>query len=257
MHFFGLGIHFLLAIFFAIHAVRNRQAQYWLFVLFSFPLLGSIVYFFAIYLPGNQRMQRQGQKLVGAVGRMIDPERELREARQAWEYTPTAQNRTRLAAALFDAGQMEEAAQEFAQCLQGPFANDAEIRLGAARAFAATAQPARALEHLEYLQKNAPDHRAEQVGILHAQTLAASGDIPRAYAAFEELEQRFGGFAVHAEYTIAAARQGDAATVSRLHPILEHATSQWSHAQREVNAELLGRLKSALRELEKKSVDKA
>ena len=29
--------------FFAIHAMRNRQPMQWLFVLFAFPLLGSLV----------------------------------------------------------------------------------------------------------------------------------------------------------------------------------------------------------------------
>ena len=51
MPFVGLGLHFLVAIFFAIHVVRSGQQMYWLIILFSFPLLGSLVYFFAIYLP--------------------------------------------------------------------------------------------------------------------------------------------------------------------------------------------------------------
>ena len=47
MPLIGLGLHFLIAIFFAIHAVRNRRQLYWLLILFSFPLLGSLAYFVA------------------------------------------------------------------------------------------------------------------------------------------------------------------------------------------------------------------
>ena len=48
MPFVGLGLHVLVALFFAIHAVRSGQNMYWLFILFVFPLLGSIVYFVVV-----------------------------------------------------------------------------------------------------------------------------------------------------------------------------------------------------------------
>jgi hypothetical protein len=54
MPFAGLGLHVVLALICAIHVVRTRQQLYWLFILFAFPLLGSIVYFFAIYLPSSR-----------------------------------------------------------------------------------------------------------------------------------------------------------------------------------------------------------
>ena len=41
MTIFGIGIHILIAVFFAIHVVRNVQQLYWLLILFMFPLLGS------------------------------------------------------------------------------------------------------------------------------------------------------------------------------------------------------------------------
>lgn len=51
MPFLGIGFHVIVALFFAVHAVRTHQNLYWLFILFAFPLLGSVAYFFAIYLP--------------------------------------------------------------------------------------------------------------------------------------------------------------------------------------------------------------
>ena len=48
MPFAGLGLHVVLAIICAIHVVRSGQPLYWLFILFSFPLLGSLVYFLVI-----------------------------------------------------------------------------------------------------------------------------------------------------------------------------------------------------------------
>ena len=64
------GLYFALAIFCAVHVVRTRQNLYWLLVLFGFPLLGSLVYFFAIYFP-NSRLQRQAMKTVAAAAKAI------------------------------------------------------------------------------------------------------------------------------------------------------------------------------------------
>ena len=37
----GIGLHVLVAVFFAVHAIRSRQQMIWLMILFMFPLLGS------------------------------------------------------------------------------------------------------------------------------------------------------------------------------------------------------------------------
>src|SRR5690242_11183236 len=147
MPFVGLGLHILVAIFFAIHVVRSGQQMYWLIILFSFPLLGSIVYFVAVYLP-NSRLERGARKAVSIAAKALDPTRELREARAAFDYTPTAQNQMRLAAALLDAGQAEEAATNYEACLKGPFASDLDMRWGAAQAWLACGRHAQAASQL-------------------------------------------------------------------------------------------------------------
>ena len=35
---FGIGLHVLVAIFFAVHAVKRGRELYWLLILFMFPL---------------------------------------------------------------------------------------------------------------------------------------------------------------------------------------------------------------------------
>lgn len=131
MEIFGIGIHILMAIFFAVHAVRNGQPIYWLLILFMFPLIGSVVYFIAIYLPSS-RINQGARKVASVAVKTLDPGRELREAREAYEYTPTAQNQMRLASALLEGGNAAEAATTYEACLQGPFSGDLEIRFGAA-----------------------------------------------------------------------------------------------------------------------------
>ena len=240
----ALGLHVLVALFFAVHAIRNGQQIYWLLILFSFPLLGSLVYFFAIYLP-NSRLERGARKVVTTAAKALDPSRELREARVAFEYTPTAQNRMRLASALLDAGLAEEAATSYEACLTGPFASDLEIRLGAARAYAACNRFADALRQLRLIRATDGNFRAEEISLLMGESLAGAGDIEAAGAEFEAAYNRFGSFQCLAQYAIWAANSGDPSLAKRLQTNIDQAMARWSRHTRELNAPLTRRVDSA------------
>lgn len=244
MPFIGLGLHMLVALFFAVHVIRSGQQMYWLIILFSFPLLGSIVYFLAVYLP-DSRLERGARKAVAAVARSLNPERELREARAAFEYTPTTQNQMRLASALLEAGLAEEAARNYEKCLKGPFASDLEIKWCAARAFAESGRHVPAITHLEDIRAADPNFRAEQVSVLIARTLAVAGRSQDAKSEFEAAESRFGSFEVRAEYAIWAIASGDIATAVKLQAGLEQAMKNWNRHTRELNMPLVRRLAAA------------
>jgi hypothetical protein len=74
MPFVGLGLHFLIALILAVHAVRSGREMYWLIILFSFPLLGSLAYFFAVYLP-QSRLEHGVNKVARTAMQVFDPER--------------------------------------------------------------------------------------------------------------------------------------------------------------------------------------
>jgi hypothetical protein len=245
MPFLGLGVHVLIALFFAVHAMRSGQQMYWLFVLFSFPLLGSIVYFLVIYLP-NSRLDHGARKVVAAAAKTLDPTRELREARAAFDYTPTAQNQMRLAGALLDSGQAVDAAQNYDACLKGPFASDLEIRLGAARAYFACERFNETITHLEFIRRTNPDFRADQVSLLLARALGGASRTIEARAEFEAAVARFGSFESRAEYAIWAATAGDTATTARPRTELDSAMARWNRHTRELNKPLLRRLSAAV-----------
>ncbi len=103
MPYIGLGLHVLVALFFAIHALRSGRQMYWLFILFTFPLLGSVAYFFVEYLP-ELRFNRAARGAAHAVTKFINPDRELRDAQRAFDQAATVGNRIRLAQALLGKG---------------------------------------------------------------------------------------------------------------------------------------------------------
>ncbi|MFA9217062.1 MAG: hypothetical protein ACEQSK_08145 [Sphingomonadaceae bacterium] len=248
MTIFGIGLHVLVALFFAVHVVRTQQQMYWLMILFMFPGLGSIVYFIAIYLP-NSRLRHGARKVASVAVRTLDPSRELREARAAFDYTPTAQNQMRLAAAQLDAGAADEAAATYEACLQGAFAGDLEIRYGAARATLASGRAPAAVAHLQQIRATDANFRAEAVALLLAQALAGAARQDDAQREFEAALARFGSFTARAEYAIWAANNGHAALAQQQHAELRSTIERWNRQTREMNQELLRRLDAAMSSL--------
>jgi hypothetical protein len=240
----GLGLHVVLALLCAIHAIRTRQQMYWLFILFAFPLLGSVVYLFGVYLP-NSRLERGALKAVSAAVKAIDPTREVREARTAFEDAPTAQNQMRLAAALLEVGEAQEAARQYESCLRGPFAADPDIRLGAARAYVECQRYADALRYLEPLRTERADFRAETVALLTARSYAGTARPAEARAEFESAVARFGTYESKAEYAIWAYAMGETPTADRLSAELEKISARWNGLTRELNEPVLRRLNAA------------
>ena len=244
MPFAGIGLHVVLALLCAIHVVRSGQPLYWLFILFAFPLLGSLVYVFAIYLP-DSRVQRNALRAVGSAARVLDPQRAVREARLALDETPTAHHQMRLAAALLDAGSADEAAQWYERCLVGPFAADLDIRLAAAKALVASGRPADALVHLAFIRQARPDFRADTVSLLTARCLAATSQPVEARAEFASAVERFGTFEARAEYAIWARESGDDATADRLDAEIDRITTRWNAHSRELNDAVWRRWKAS------------
>jgi hypothetical protein len=244
MQIFGIGLHILVAIFFAIHAVRHRREIYWLFVLFAFPLLGSIVYFVAVFLPAS-RLDHSAARAGRALQNSLDPGREVREARHAFELTPTAHNQMRLANALLESGQAGKAAEQYEACLQGPFARDAELRLGAARARLAAGNATGAIALLEALTGEQPGFRTEQVGILLGHAYAAAGRQDEAGAQFAAAAHRFGSLEARAELAIWALANGKPHMAAPELQEIERTRKHMPGHARKLNAELFRRVDAA------------
>lgn len=233
-------VHLAIAAFFAVHAVRTGRPMQWLFILFAFPLLGSIVYVFAVYLPA-MRYTRQGIKAARAVQSVLDPNRELREASIEFDRTPTAYNRARLAAALLAKGRVDEAIGHYEQAASGPYAKDASFLEGLAAAQLEAGRFGAAVATLQRLFDAHPDQRGGALALMHAQALAGAKD-PGARAAFEavlaaEAKCKFGLFLID---------QGDLVAARRaLEAVLKDAQRGHVHS-RELNRDWIAEAKAAL-----------
>ena len=208
MHILGLALHFAAALFFAVHAVRSGQDRYWLFILFMFPVLGSVVYALAIWLP-EARHSRGAKALVRNVRAVLVPGRELREARDAFELSQTADNRLRLADALVAAGEPEAAIEQYQSVLRGVHRDEPTVQVRLAQALLDANKPYEARELLETLIRERPDFRSPEGHLTYACAVAGTGDRAKAKEEFEALVGYYAGMEARARYAQALTNWGE------------------------------------------------
>ena len=247
MPFVGL-VHLAIAAFFAIHAVRSGQPSYWLFVLFAFPLLGSIVYVFAIYLP-QLRYTRGGMRAARAVQSLVDPDRELREAGGEFDRTPTAYNRARLGAALLAQGDAHEAIGHYRAAASGPYANDASFLEGLAQAELAGGRPADAAATLERLFAAHPGQRRGALAIAHAEALAGAGS-GEARSAFEAVVANDASTEARYKYGAFLLGRGDELGARRAFETVLRDAERGHFHSRELNREWIAQSKAELKRMD-------
>ena len=238
----------LIVIYFGVHVIRTGRQMYWLMILFIFPFLGSAVYFFAEYLP-EMRHSTVARKSVRVVASLVDPNRELREARLAFERTPTVDNRSRLAEALLARGDHDEAIEQFRACASGPYAKDVKFRRGLARAQLAAGRHAAAAQTLESLLADSPRDAGPDAALWLAQALTQV-DETRALAAFEQALHVHNTTETQAAYGIFLASLGRDA---QARPLLEgvlHNARVGTASSRELNRGAIDQARAALKEVE-------
>lgn len=247
-YFFGIGLHVIVAIYFAVHAVRHRQNIYWLFVLFAFPMFGSLVYFFAVYLP-SLRQSRGAYVAARAITQFVDPNRALRESRAEFDRAPTVANRMRLGAALLDAGNVQEALEHYEAAANGPFADDPALLLGLARAQFELNRCAAAETTLTRLFAADPQARNKaEPALLYARALAGRS-APETRAAFEAALACASDAAprcLFADWLAAQPGEADRRRAKALFEDILQDAKHWPRYAREHNREWMQRARVAL-----------
>lgn len=186
MPFIGVGLSTVIAIFFAVHAIRTQQDRYWLYILFIFPFLGSLVYFFAIFLP-EIRYTHTGFQIESKLRKALDPQRELREAQNQYDLSPTVDAQINLGKALVDNNRASEALTYYRQALTGIYKSAPDILLQYANALYEDKQFSQAKETLDYLREKNPSYNSVEGHLLYTKILVSLGDKEQAQQEFDAL----------------------------------------------------------------------
>ncbi len=244
MPILGLGLHVIVAILCAVHALRTNQERWWLFVLFFFPLLGSIIYALVVFLPEMSR-SRSGRRVVRGLRNTLDPGRELREAQAEFEHSATIANRIRLADALQDAARHADAIAAYREALRGVHRDDPDIQVKLARALLDSADAAAARELLETLIQQRPDFKSPEGHLIYARALAACDERIKAREEFDALIGYFAGIEARVRYIEVLEGWGEHAAASALAEESLRHVKHMPAGSRRLNDEWIRELKHA------------
>ena len=190
-----------------IHALRARQQYYWFMIILGLPGIGAGIYFFMEILPDLQH-SRAARDAASDLGRVINPEREVREATAALRLTDTAENRKRLAEALVVQQRYDEASTLYETAMTGAHADDPALMLGLARAQFGLKDYAGVCATLDRLREVLPDLESADAHLLYARSREGLGDTDGALVEYGALAGYYPGEEARIRYALLLQRLG-------------------------------------------------
>lgn len=184
---------------FIFHVFKTGRPYWWAYVILGFPVAGCIIYYFIEVFPGS-REHRAANRATRELGRALNPDKELRRAREAVEISPTVQNRVALAEELLRHDRAQEAVELYRAARSGPYAGDPQLGFGLANACLAHGEPAEARTLLDELAAKHPSFRPDAVELLRARVLEALGQGEAALAQYEQVVETYVGLEAKVRY---------------------------------------------------------
>lgn len=204
-----LGLmHLLIAIGFAVHAMKSGRPQYWLWILLAVPLLGSIAYVVIELLPELAQM-RGARKVASDIRTVIDPDRDLRDRLQQARLTDSADAKRNLAEAYEAKSMWDEAIALYREAASGAHADDTALLMGLARAQLGGGHGADAQATLDRLRTAHPDFQSQDAHLIYARALEQQGRIDDAVGEYEALAGYYAGFEARVRYGLILLRRGE------------------------------------------------
>jgi hypothetical protein len=218
-------------VFFAVHAIRQGK-PFWLFILFFFPGLGTLVYLFAEYLPSVRAggsFRSAGRK----IAHRLNPAAEVRRLEDEVALSNTVNNRMALADAYLNAGRGDDAVALLRTCMQGVHEDDPRVLGAIARACHATGRLDEAREAMDRLKRQGTMLTAS-VQLLDARIAEDSGDLDGALRAYGILSRGAAGEEARCRYALLLRRVGrDAEAYTVFEEMRRHARVSSGHYRRE------------------------
>jgi len=192
---------------FAYHAYSTGRAQWWLFVIMGFPVIGCIAYYFIEVFP-TTRESRKVDKALRNIARSFDPDKTLRENVANLEDCGSVDNRLALARSCMERKMHGEAAALYKSCLEGVHATDPNIRYGLASALLAAKRFRDAYDLAQELRQSHASFRPSEVQLLAAKALEGGGQFDDALKQYRLLAETLVGEEGRWRYGALLARMG-------------------------------------------------
>ena len=192
-----------------VHVIKTGRNSLWIWAIALLPAAGSLAYVVVEILPGLFG-GRAARRTRAGVRRMIDPNRDLRQAAAAVEISGNVDARRRLAEELYERAQYAEAVEVYRAGLTGIFEPDPTLLLGMAHAQFAAGDHAAARASLERLIEHNPDFRSSEGHLLYARSLEELGALDAAEQEYAAVAPGYPGAEAKLRYALLLKRLGKA-----------------------------------------------
>ncbi len=194
---------------FIFHVFRSGRPYWWAFIILSFPLLGSIIYYLVEVFP-NSREHRDVRRMGTKLARALQPDAEMKRRIEDMEICGSVDNKAALAEECLARGFSHDAVRLYRSCLAGVHARDPALIHGLARACVENGAHEEALEQIRQLTELQPGYKPNEVRLLKARGLEAKGDTFEALNEYESLVPLFSGLEARARYGLLLQQAGHA-----------------------------------------------
>jgi hypothetical protein len=198
-----------------VHVIKTGRNSLWIWAIALLPGAGSLAYVAVELLPSvfGSPTARKAQK---GMQRVIDPDKDLRQASAQVAISGNADARKRLGEEFFERGQHERAIEAFQGGLTGIFEHDPTLLLGLAKALFAHGEFTPARTALDRLIEHNPDFKSAEGHLLYARALEEEGNLDKAAREYAVLEGSYPGAEARLRYGLLLKRMGKADEAKRV-----------------------------------------
>jgi hypothetical protein len=221
----------------AVHVIRTGRNQIWMLFIFLFSIMGCFAYLVLEVLPGYWGNRYVRTARAHAATR-IDPERQLRMARDQLALTDTVANRIALGDALSDLSRYREALSAYDEALSRMPGDDWSTLFKRARAQFEIGAFTEARETLAAIPPSSATSEEDRRNLLRARVAAELREDGTARRLFEDVVSRIPGEAARCHYAAFLIDRGDTIRARQLLEEVEQRAKRLDRIQRAAEADM-------------------
>lgn len=212
------------------HVVRTGREKWWILLIVFLPVIGMAAYFLIEVLPDMQG-DRRVRYVRKVASNTLDPNKDIRAAREALEIADTVANRTKLANALAQRGDYAEAIHEYEAALSRPGGNDDRIRFKYVEVLFEAGQGKIALSEINRLSPVNNIADKDSRCLLKARILDFLDRKDEAAILYEDVIDRYAGIEARCRYAAMLIEQGEDLKAREQLREVEKITRRWDVVQ--------------------------
>jgi hypothetical protein len=231
-----------------VHVFRHGRNTAWVMAIAFLPMIGMIAYFIVEIMPNLSR-DRRVRQVKANIADSIDPERRVREARDAVEFSDTIANRMEYGDALMARGRYEQALEQYRIAERKSPHVDRTIGIRIAEAAYEAGLVGDALSALDRLPETTSQSEHDRRALLRAKVTELDGRHGDALALYRAIVDRVPGDEVRCRMAAILIADGDKAAARAVLNEVEMRKKRTPSAMLKANAEMYDWAKRMLAEL--------